>query len=134
MAKSSEQERRADGPSVGGESRRGPRVERWVGLILAPAAVALALLTPSAFPAFDSPPAVSSAPAIELPAAALQWINAASADALADQVPGIGPLYAERITTLRRLFGPITEAQTLIDLGIPARVVERLRSQLPVEP
>ena len=109
-------------------------MERWVGLILAPAAVALALLTPSALPGFDSPPSAQSAPAIELPAAALQWINAASADALADQVPGIGPLYAERIATHRRLFGPITEAQTLIDLGIPARVLDQLRSQVPVNP
>ncbi len=134
MASTSEQEEPADEPSGGGESRPRPRVERWVGLILAPAAVALALLTPSALPGFDSPPPVPSAPAIELSAAALQLINTASADVLADQVPGIGPLYAERITTHRRLFGPITEAQTLIDLGMPTRVVDQLRSQVPVDP
>lgn len=96
--------------------------------------MALALLTPSVLPGFDSPTAVPSPPAIELSAAALQWINAASADALADRVPGIGLFYAERITTHRRLFGPITEAQTLVDLGIPARVVERLRAQSPLDP
>jgi len=94
----------------------------------------LALLTPSVLPGIDAPPAEPSPPAIELSAAALQWINAASTDTLADQVPGIGPLYAERITTHRRLFGPITEARTLVDLGIPARVVERLRSEVPVDP
>ena len=94
----------------------------------------LAVLTPSALPEVDPPPAVQSPPGIELSTAALQWINAASADALADQLPGIGPLYAERITTHRRLFGPITEAQTLIDLGIPARVVDQLPSQVPVDP
>lgn len=132
MANPSGREHPADGPSISGESR--PRVDGWVALILAPAAVALALLTPSVLPGFDSPPAEPSPPAIELSAAALQWINAASADVLADQVPGIGPLYAERITTYRRLFGPITEARTLVDLGIPARVVERLRSQVPVDP
>ena len=134
MANPSGREQPADGPSITGESRSRPRVDRWVALILAPAAVALALLTPSVLPGSDSPPAVPTPPAIELSAAALQWINAASADALADQVPGIGPLYAERITTHRRLFGPITEARTLVDLGIPPRVVERLRSEVPVDP
>ena len=134
MANPYGREQPADEQSISGESRPRPRVERWIGLILAPAAVALALLTPRVLPGLDSPPAVHSPPAIELSAAALQWINAASADALADQVPGIGPLYAERITTHRRLFGPITEARTLVDLGIPTHVVERLRSQVPVDP
>ena len=87
----------------------------------------------------QAPSAVQSPPAVELsPSAvqsrALQWINTASVDELADRLPGIGPLYAERITTHRRLFGPVTEAQTLVDLGIPARVVEQLRSQVPVDP
>ncbi|MDE2991909.1 MAG: helix-hairpin-helix domain-containing protein [Chloroflexota bacterium] len=134
MANTSEHEQPADGQSVTGESPRPSRVYRWVGLVLAPAAVALALLTPGALPGFASPPAVQPPLGIEVSAAALQWINTASADALADQVTGIGPLYAERITTHRRLFGPITEAQTLVDLGIPARVVEQFRSQVPVDP
>ena len=117
-----------------GESRSQLRVYRWLGVLLAPAAVALAVLTPSALPELAQPSAVQSPPAVELSARALQWINTASVDELADWLPGIGPLYAERITTHRRLFGPVTEAQTLVDLGIPARVVEQLRSQVPVDP
>ena len=123
-----------DGQAVDAEPRPHVRVYRWIGLLLAPAAVALALLTPNAPPKIDPPPSMQSPPAIELSTAALQWINAASADALADELPGIGPLYAERITTHRRLFGPITEARTLIDLGIPARVVQRFPAQAPSAP
>ena len=115
-------------------SRAQPRVFRWIGLLLAPAAVALAVLTPSALPGVDPSPAPQPTPAVQLPAAGVRWINAASAAELARELPGIGPLYAERITTHRRLFGPITEAQMLVDLGIPASVVERLSSRVRFDP
>ena len=134
MANAPEHAQPADGRAANAESRSHLRVYRWIGLLLAPAAVTLALLTPSALPEIAPPAVVQSPPAIELSAAALQWINAASADALADELPGIGPLYAERITTHRRLFGPITGARTLIDLGIPARVVQRIAAQGPTAP
>ena len=123
-----------DGQAVNAGSRPHLRIYRWIGLLLAPAAVALAVLTPTAAPETAPPPAVPSSPAIELSAATLQWINVASAEELADELPGIGPLYAERITTYRRLFGSITEARTLIELGIPARVVQRLPAQAPSTP
>lgn len=123
-----------DGPAVDTESRPHLRVYRWIGLILVPAVVALAVLTPGAQPETVSPEVAPSPLAIELSTATLQWINAATAEALADELPGIGPLYAERITTHRRLFGSITEARTLIDLGIPARVVQRLPVQVPAAP
>jgi DNA uptake protein ComE-like DNA-binding protein len=96
--------------------------------------VALALLTPSALPETAPLQDAPSPSAIEISTAVLQWINAASAEKLADELPGIGPLYAERIATHRRLFGSITEARTLIDLGIPAGVVERLPAQAPSAP
>ena len=123
-----------DGQAAGAESRPHLRVYRWIGLLLAPAAVALALLTPSALPETAPPQVAPSPPAIELSAATLRWINAAPAEVLADELPGIGSLYAERIATHRRLFGPITEARTLIDLGIPARVVQRLPAHVPSAP
>ena len=115
-------------------ARAQQRVYRWIGLLLAPAAVMLAVLTPSAMPAVNPPPAQQPTPAIQLPAVGVRWINAASAAELAQQIPGIGPLYAERITTHRRLFGPIADAQTLVDLGIPASVVERLASRVSFDP
>lgn len=96
--------------------------------------MALAVLTPSALPEAAPLQVAQSPPAIELSAETLQWINAASAEELADELPGIGPLYAERITTHRRLFGSVTDARTLIDLGIPARVVQRLPAQAPSAP
>lgn len=96
--------------------------------------MALAILTPSALPETAPPEVAQPSAAIELSAATLQWINAASAEELADELPGIGPLYAERIATHRRLFGSVTEARTLIDLGIPARVVQRLPAQAPSTP
>lgn len=123
-----------DGQAVDAESRSHVRVYRWIGLLFAPAAVALALLTPSALPETAPPQITPSPSAIELSTEVLEWINAASAEALADELPGIGSLYAERITTHRRLFGPITEARMLIDLGIPARVVERIPAQVPSAP
>ena len=123
MANTSEQAQAVDGPAVDTESRPHLRVYRWIGLILVPAVVALALLTPSALPE-DAPPQIAPSPlAIELSTATLQWINAATAEALADELP-----------THRRLFGSITEARTLIDLGIPARVVQRLPVQVPAAP
>ena len=85
-------------------------------------------------PDVNPPPAQQPTPAIQLPAVGVRWINAASAAELAQQIPGIGPLYAERITTHRRLFGPIADAQTLVDLGIPASVVERLASRVSFDP
>lgn len=130
----SEHAQPADGQAVNSESRSHLRVYRWIGLLLAPAAVVLAVLTPSALPETAPPEVAQSPPAVEVSAATLQWINSASAEELADELPGIGPLYAERITTHRRLFGPITEARTLIDLGIPARVVQRLPAQAPSAP
>ncbi len=123
-----------DGQAVDAESRPHARVYRWIGLLLAPAAVTLALLTPSALPETAPPQVAQSPSATELSTAVLQWINAASAEKLAAELPGIGPLYAERIATHRRIFGPIAEARTLIDLGIPARVVQQLPAQVPAAP
>lgn len=134
MVNTSEQAQPADGRAANADSRSHLRVYRWIGLLLVPAAVALAILTPSALPDIAPPEVAQSPPAVELSAATLQWINMASAEELADELPGIGPLYAERITTHRRLFGSITEARTLIDLGIPARVVQRLPAQAPPTP
>jgi len=134
LANASEHAQPADGRAVSPESRPHLRVYRWIGLLLAPAAVALAILTPSVLPETAPPQVAQSPPAIELSASTLQWINAASAEELADELPGIGPLLAERIATHRRLFGAITEARTLIDLGIPERVVQRLPAQAPSTP
>lgn len=134
MSNPSEHAQRADGQAVSAESRSHLKVYRWLGLLLAPAAVVLAVLTPSALPETAPREVAQSPPAVEVSAATLQWINSASAEELADELPGIGPLYAERITTHRRLFGSITEARTLIDLGIPARVVQRLPAQAPPTP
>ncbi|MCY4111988.1 MAG: hypothetical protein OXF96_08625 [Chloroflexi bacterium] len=131
MANPSERARPAGEQAVNAESRSHLRVYRWLGLLLAPAAVALSIMTPSALPETAPPQVVQPGAAIELSAATLQWINAASAKELADELPGIGPLYAERIATHRRLFGSIADARTLIDLGIPARVVQRLPAQVP---
>lgn len=131
MANTPEQAQPAGGRAANADSPSHLRVYRWIGLLLAPAAVALAILTPSALPESAPPQVAQSSAAIELSAATLQWINAASAEELADELPGIGPLYAERITTYRRLFGSITESRTLTDLGIPASVVQRLPAQAP---
>ena len=53
-------------------------------------------------------------------------VNALSADDLAAQLPGIGPVYAERIVYARTFFGPLRSAADLRALDIPNATIDRL--------
>lgn len=67
---------------------------------------------------------VISAPALE--ASGTVAVNALDADALASQLPGIGPVYAARIVHARTFFGPLQSAADLRALGIPHDSVQRV--------
>lgn len=66
-----------------------------------------------------------NAPALEASGTVAVAVNALDADALASQLPGIGPVYAARIVHARTLFGPLRSAADLRALGIPNSTVER---------
>lgn len=65
-----------------------------------------------------------NAPALE--ASGTVAVNARDAEALASQLPGIGPVYAARIVHARTYFGPLQSAADLRALGIPSGTVERV--------
>ena len=53
-------------------------------------------------------------------------MNTLSANDLAAQLPGIGPVYAARIVHARTFFGPLQSADDLRALGIPDATIERV--------
>lgn len=53
-------------------------------------------------------------------------VNTLSANDLAAQLPGIGPVYAARIVHARTFFGPLQSADDLRALGIPDATIERV--------
>lgn len=100
---------------------------RWIALVLAPAALAIALATPSLPPPLPvGAVSVQRAATVAAGGEGTVAVNTLSAGELAEALPGIGPSYADRIVMYRRLFGPIRSLETLVELGIPAGTVEQI--------
>lgn len=60
-------------------------------------------------------------------------LNAATAQQLSEQLPGIGPAKAQRIVQWRKLNGPFSNIDQLIDVhGIGPKTMQRLRPLLRV--
>jgi len=60
-------------------------------------------------------------------------LNAATAQQLADQLPGIGPAKAKRIVDWRKVNGPFPTIDRLLDVrGIGPKTLQRLRPLLRV--
>ena len=105
---------------------------RGLGLLAAVAAVGALIFSIMLAGTGSAPQSLStpsektalSAPALE--ASGTVAVNALDADALASQLPGIGPTYAARIVHARTLFGPLRSAADLRALGIPNNTVERV--------
>lgn len=104
---------------------------RGLGLLAVVAAVGALIFsimlagTGSAPQALSTPSETAlNAPALE--ASGTVAVNARDAEALASQLPGIGPVYAARIVHARTFFGPLRTAADLRALGIPSDTVERV--------
>lgn len=118
----------AELPSAAAEraaSRRG------LGLLAVVAAVgalifSVMLAGTGSAPQSRSTPSESARNAPDLEASGTVAVNALDADALASQLPGIGPTYAARIVHARTFFGPLRTAADLRALGIPNNTVERV--------
>ena len=99
----------------------GLRGLRLLTVAAAAAALIFSLLLagtgPTAKPAWTS--ATSAMPSPVSQAAGTVAVNTLDAGELAEQLPGIGPVYAARMVHTRTLFGPLHSAADLRALGIP---------------
>ena len=104
---------------------------RGLGLLAVTAAVAALVFsimlagtraTPESAPTSTTTPGTSPVPESTGTVA----VNMLSADDLAAQLPGIGPVYAARIVHARTFFGPLQSAADLRALGIPDASIERV--------
>ena len=103
---------------------------RGLGLLAVVAAVGALIFSIMLAGTGSAPQALSTPSETALNAPALEAsgtieVNARDADALASQLPGIGPVYAARIVHVRTFFGPLQSAADLRALGIPDETVER---------
>ncbi len=96
------------------------------GLGLLAAVAALGALIFSFMLAGTDPAPISSLTPVDAPvvqtvpeASGAVAVNVLDADALASQLPGVGPVYAARIVHARTFFGPLQSADDLRALGIP---------------
>ena len=79
-------------------------------------------------------PATSAMPSQVPRATGTAAVNTLNADDLADQLPGIGPVYAARIVHARILFGSLHSAADLRALGIPDATVQRVLPLISFRP
>lgn len=109
------------------------RAARLLGLRLLTVTAAVAALVFSILlagtgepPRSDWVPATAAAASPVPEALGTIAINELPADDLAEQLPGIGPVYAARIVHARTFFGPLRSAADLRALDIPDATVERV--------
>ena len=112
----------SDAPIAAVDQRAaGLRGLRLLTVAAAAAALMFSLLLagagPTAKPAWTS--ATSAMPSPVSQAAGTVAVNTLDAGELAEQLPGIGPVYAARMVHTRTLFGPLHSAADLRALGIP---------------
>ena len=118
------------------ETAAGLRGLRLLTVAAAAAALIFSILLAGAGPMVKPAwtPATSAMPSPVSQARGTVAVNTLEADELAEQLPGIGPVYAARIVHARTFFGPLRSAADLRALGIPDATVQRVLPLISFRP